>query len=106
LAAVSVANWLAPVDVAVAGLAGAILLAAGAGAGAGGAAAGVGAAGFGAAAAGAAGLGGAAAGVFSASGFAAAPRHFSTYDFSVILAAWFAALLACHSSLQAFSVFC
>jgi hypothetical protein len=51
-------------------------------------------------------LGGAAAGVFSASGFAAAPRHFSTYDFSVILAAWFAALLACHSSLQAFSVFC
>ena len=41
----------------------------------------------------------------AAAGFAASPLHFATYAFSVILAASFAALLALHSSSQAFTVF-
>jgi hypothetical protein len=47
---------------------------------------------------------GAAAGV-AAAGFSDSALHFSTYAFSVILLAWFAALLDRHSSWQAFSVF-
>jgi hypothetical protein len=53
------------------------------------------------AAAGAAGT----AGVVAAAGFSASALHFATYAFSVILAASFAALLALHSSSQAFTVF-
>ena len=41
----------------------------------------------------------------AAAGFSASPLHFATYAFSVILAASFAALLALHSSSQAFTVF-
>ena len=41
----------------------------------------------------------------AAAGFGASALHFATYAFSVILAASFAALLALHSSSQAFTVF-
>src|SRR5579864_3184772 len=91
-------NWFAPV-----GAAGAeARVGAGAAGAAGAAAAGLaGAAAGGAAGAAAGGAAGAAAGA------AVSPaRHFSTYAFSVIPAAWFAARFARHSSVQAFTVFC
>jgi len=49
-------------------------------------------------------LGGAVGGAGSAT--VSPARHLSTYAFSVTLAAWYAALLALHSSRQAFTVFC
>jgi hypothetical protein len=43
--------------------------------------------------------------VVAAAGLSASALHLATYAFSVILAASFAALLALHSSAQAFTVF-